>query len=228
MTSPTRTVVEALAGYDAPQPVITFYDDATGERLDLSAATLTNWVAKTANLLVDGHGLGTGDGAAVELPPHWLTAAVLLGCWSAGLAVTRPDDRAEIAFVTGDSPTRAPDTYALSLAPLAAPYGPPLGPPGPPPGTLDFVREVRPYGDHFNAPVRASDLALADGTTHAELGALTTAPAGRLLIDAAADADPRRWLVAPLLAGASIVLCVNLDPTRLSARLANERAVAWP
>src|SRR5262252_5702367 len=90
MTSTPPSVVDALAAMtaaDATRPLITYYDDATGERLDLSGATLGNWVAKTANLLVDGHGLGPGDVAAVVLPPHWLTAAVQLGCWSAGLAI---------------------------------------------------------------------------------------------------------------------------------------------
>src|SRR5215468_371295 len=72
-----------LNATDPAQPLITWYDDATGDRAELSGATLANWVAKTANLLVDGGGLGPGDRAAVLLPPHWQTAAVLLGCWSA-------------------------------------------------------------------------------------------------------------------------------------------------
>ena len=37
----------------AGRPVVTFYDDATGERVELSAATYANWVAKTAGLLQD-------------------------------------------------------------------------------------------------------------------------------------------------------------------------------
>ena len=72
---------------DPTRPLLTWYDDATGERTELSGATLANWVAKTANLLVDGIGLGPGDRAGVSLPPHWQTAGVLLGCWSAGVEV---------------------------------------------------------------------------------------------------------------------------------------------
>ena len=49
---------------DPTRPLLTWYDDATGERTELSGATLANWVAKTANLLVDGLGLGPGDRAA--------------------------------------------------------------------------------------------------------------------------------------------------------------------
>ena len=38
--------------------MLTFYDDATGERTELSAATLGNWAAKTANFVVDEVGGG--------------------------------------------------------------------------------------------------------------------------------------------------------------------------
>src|SRR3954447_19312603 len=79
-------LADAVAA-DPARPLLTWYDDATGDRTELSGATLANWVAKTANLLVDGCGLGPGDVAAVRLPAHWQTAAVLLGAWAAGLAV---------------------------------------------------------------------------------------------------------------------------------------------
>ncbi|NDU76176.1 TIGR03089 family protein, partial [Actinomadura sp. DSM 109109] len=39
---------------DPSRPLVTFYDDAAGERVELSARTFDNWVAKTANFLVDG------------------------------------------------------------------------------------------------------------------------------------------------------------------------------
>ena len=78
-----RVFADAIAP-DPTRPQLTWYDDATGERTELSGATLANWVAKTANLLVDEVALGPGDTAGVLLPPHWQTAAVLLGCWSAG------------------------------------------------------------------------------------------------------------------------------------------------
>ncbi|MDQ6715007.1 MAG: TIGR03089 family protein, partial [Actinomycetota bacterium] len=42
---------------DATRPRLTFYDDADGptrgERIELSAKVLANWVAKGANLLQD-------------------------------------------------------------------------------------------------------------------------------------------------------------------------------
>src|SRR6266536_5713875 len=100
------TVFDAAVRADPTRPLLTFYDDATGERTELSGATLANWVAKTANLLVDGCGLGPGDRAAVLLPPHWQTAAVLLGCWSAGLVVDTGE--VEVVFTTLDRFDTAP------------------------------------------------------------------------------------------------------------------------
>ena len=35
---------------DSSRPLITFYDDATGERVELSVTTYANWVAKAASL----------------------------------------------------------------------------------------------------------------------------------------------------------------------------------
>src|SRR5215212_88091 len=72
---------------DPARPLVTHYDDATGERVELSGTTLANWVAKTANLLQDEFDVGPGGTVAVALPVHWQTAAVLLGVWSCGAAV---------------------------------------------------------------------------------------------------------------------------------------------
>jgi uncharacterized protein (TIGR03089 family) len=234
MTNPrVPTVVHAftaMISVDPTRPLMTFYDDGTGERVELSGATLANWVAKTANLLVDGVGLGPGQVAVVRLPPHWQTAAILLGCWLAGLTVDL--DRgsgADVGFVTtSDEPMPADETFALSLAPLGQPFRS-----GPPPGTQDFTIDVRRYGDELPRIAAAPGLtALSDGTTHAELvaaGAAAAVPASsRVLIDADAAPDPRTWLVAPLVAGASVVLCRNLDQALLAERLASERAQLHP
>jgi uncharacterized protein (TIGR03089 family) len=237
---------ESLVKGDPTRPLCTFYDDAVGERTELSGHTLANWVNKTANLLLDGCGLGEGDVAAVRLPAHWQTAAVLLGCWSAGLPVdlgsvpvgsTEARAPVGVAFVADPflsderlAEIPAADVFALALAPLAAPFRP-----GPPPGTLDYVVEVRAHGDHFRpiSPVLPRTVALAGGATHADLVSAASAGTGRpriaagsrVLIDGDAHPDPIAWLVTPLLAGASVVLCRNLDPARLPARLETERAV---
>jgi uncharacterized protein (TIGR03089 family) len=229
---------DSLVTSQPTRPLLTFYDDALGERTELSAATLANWVAKTANMLVDASGLGAGDTAAIRLPAHWQSAAVLLGCWTAGLAVDLGPDGtpAAAAFVSADQAELAEraqlagagETYALALAPLAAPFRN-----GPPPGTLDYVVQVRTHGDRFvpQVPVQASRLALADGTTHGQLLAAAASRGAprhaRLLIDGDARPHPVDWLLAPLVVGSSVVLCRNLDPAALERRLAGEHAVAW-
>src|SRR5215475_9540709 len=94
---------------DPTRPQLTYYDDGTGERTELSGATLDNWVAKTANLLIDGLGLGPGDTAAVLLPPHWQTAVIVLGASAAGLAADLGDrpHPVEVLFTTPSSAAEA-------------------------------------------------------------------------------------------------------------------------
>jgi uncharacterized protein (TIGR03089 family) len=217
---------------DPTAPLLTWYDDATGDRTELSGATLDNWVAKTANLLVDGLGLGLDDTAAVLLPPHWQTAAIALGCAVAGLAVdlggrpqavdalfTCPDRVAEAAAWP------ATDRYVTGLLPLAMPL------PELPSGFVDYVTEVRNYGDHFRGEPFAPDTPALDGLTHvavmraaaeraAELG---LAAGDRALIDTGTYPDPIDWLIAPLAAGASVVLCANLDPATVTRRAESEK-----
>jgi uncharacterized protein (TIGR03089 family) len=207
-------------------PLITFYDDVTGERTELSGATLANWVAKTANLLVDGLGLGPGDVATVRLPPHWQSAAVLLGCWVAGLTVDLAGSRASVAFVAEPvQPLPAADeVYALALDPFGMPF---RG--SPPEGTLDFIAEMRPYGDRLPPLATTSNqVAIAPDRAHAELMTAAAPTAPRVLIDVDHHPDPATWLIAPLVGGASMVLCRHLDPSRLAERLSTERAVLHP
>jgi uncharacterized protein (TIGR03089 family) len=211
---------------DPAQPLLTWYDDATGERVELSGVTLANWVAKTANLLVDGCGLGEGDTATVLLPPHWQAAAVLIGCWTAGLSVEPGGD---VVFATSPVESAAADRFLLGLAPMGQPIRDPL-----PAGWLDYVAEVRQHGDHFTpvAPVHPARPALA-GETHGSLvsraagraGELGIPAGGRVLVDAGALPDPVDWLLAPLAAGASIVLCKDLAEPARDARAAAERAI---
>ena len=233
------TIPQALGAAvrrDPTMPLLTWYDDASGDRTELSGATMDNWVAKTANLLIDGAGLGPGETVAVLLPPHWQTAAILLGASAAGLAVDVGDaPHAVEALVT--EPDRvaaaaawpAGERYATGLLPLAMPLR------QVPPGYVDYPTEVRAHGDHFRPvqPVRPDDRALAGPVelTHAE--ALTTArsraaelgiAAGdRVLVDARAHPDPMDWLFAPLAAGASVVLCAHLKAEALSKRTSAER-----
>ncbi|MFC4148270.1 TIGR03089 family protein [Micromonospora mangrovi] len=218
-----RVLADAIAP-DPTRPLLTWYDDATGERTELSGATLANWVAKTANLLVDEAALAPGDPAGVLLPPHWQTAAVLLGCWSAKLTVVDAPGTVDVLFAAVDRLTEAAawsagERYALALDPFALPMR------QVPAGFADFVSEVRGHGDHFTpypepGPEDADLLARAEARA-AQLG---IAAGDRVLIDVSTHPDPVDWLLAPLLRGASLVLCGNLDRSRLDSRTATEKA----
>ncbi len=92
VTDLTTALLDPILAADPAGPRITYYDDATGERIELSAVTLANWAAKTANFLSDEFALVPGARVSVLLPAHWQTAAVLLGAWWAGLEVTLEAD----------------------------------------------------------------------------------------------------------------------------------------
>jgi uncharacterized protein (TIGR03089 family) len=225
---------------------VTYYDDAVGERVELSGITLANWVAKTANLLQDEFDVGPGSTVALALPVHWQTAAVLLAAWRCGGAVLDvPAGGAELAgadvalTTQADLPTEADaaetPVLGLSLHPLGLGMAGYTGP------ARDFALEVRGQGDHFqpyqdaepdDPALLLGELTLTHGvlaTTALELVERLGIGAGdRLLVDAdtAAEAGAVSWLLAPLLAGASLVLCRHPAPEGLAQRVAAERVTA--
>jgi uncharacterized protein (TIGR03089 family) len=228
-------------------PLLTFYDDVSGERTELSGTTLANWVAKTANLLQDEFDIGPGSTVAVSLPVHWQTAAVLLGVWSCGAAVLdtagEDDDRfaaADVVLAAGDRLPPLEDQgleelMGLSLHPLGLGMAGYVGP------ARDFALEVRAHGDVFTPwqPVDPAGTGLVLGGLQLTLGGLVdtaTELAGRLglvagdrvLVDerTATEAGPVAWLLAPLAAGASLVLCRSAAASRLQHRAEVERVTA--
>ena len=233
---------------DPARPLVTHYDDSTGERVELSATTLDNWVSKTANLLQEEFDVGPGSTVAVALPVHWQTAAVLLGIWSCGATVldSAPEDDGglvgvDVVLASQDRLAALEEDDAeaellgLSLHPLGA------GMTGYAGQARDFALEVRTAGDRFvpwSPPDPAAPGLVAGGLeltlgglveTAAELAArLGIGPDDRVMVDAsvAAEAGPVAWLLAPLAAGASIVLCRYPFAERLPERAATERVTA--
>ncbi|WP_110917481.1 TIGR03089 family protein, partial [Mycolicibacterium holsaticum] len=102
MSTVSSAILDPLMAADPAGPRITYYDDATGERIELSTATLANWAAKTGNLLRDELGAGPGSRVAVLLPAHWQTAAVLFGIWWIGAEVVLGHGDADVALCTED------------------------------------------------------------------------------------------------------------------------------
>ncbi len=91
-----RLLVDALRT-DPGRPLLTMYDDFPqpgSERIELSVTTFDNWVAKTANFLLDELLLEPGEPVAVALPAHWQTAVIEVAVLAAGgelTDVTRAD-----------------------------------------------------------------------------------------------------------------------------------------
>lgn len=224
---------------DPARPFVTFYDDATDDRVELSYASFGNWVAKTANLIQDTLLARAGELIAIYLPPHWQTLVWLVACWDTGLvAAPRLDPAAADHVVVGPDALDRADAcsgrrIALALRPLGGPFQQQL-----PDGVLDYGAEVHGQPDRFVAyPEPVADrpaLIVADRIfTRGELVSAGRGAAADLSLDQTSrvltDRDPSAWagvrdaVLAPLAAGASLVLCRNLDPTRLARRTASER-----
>jgi uncharacterized protein (TIGR03089 family) len=211
-------------------PRITYYDDASGERIEVSTVTLANWAAKTANLLRDELGAGPGSRVAVLLPAHWQSAAVLLGVWWIGAeaALSGP---ADLALCTADRLAEADEAVAggevavLSLDPFGAPA------PDLPIGVTDYATAVRVHGDQA-IPERTPGPALAGRTVEQVLEAARLSADRQGLTAGDRVISERSWstpdalidnLVAVLAAGASLVQVANPDPGLLDRRRETEK-----
>ncbi|MGW2826872.1 TIGR03089 family protein [Streptomyces sp. NPDC001443] len=243
--TPADLLRSALAA-DPARPLVTFYDDATGERVELSVATFANWVAKTANLLQDGLSAEPGDRVALLLPAHWQTAVWLLACSSVGVVADMSGDPARADFVVA-GPGRFEaglacrgERYALSLAPLGRRFLP-----GPPEGYADYAVDVPAHGDRFApyVPVDPEEPALIVAGaefTGAEVVARArdeaaglgfTGPGARLLSGLPYDTweGLSAGLYAALASGGSVVLCRHLEELSddgLAKRVESERVTA--
>lgn len=223
--TPADLLRSALAA-DPGRPLVTFYDDATGERVELSVATLSNWVAKTANLIQGDLAAEPGDRLALLLPAHWQTAVWLLACSSTGvLADLGGDPAAADLVVSGPDTLQAAlgcpgERVALALRPLGGRF------PQPPEGFTDYAVEVPGQGDRFApyAPVDPDAPALAVGgveltgaqvveRARADAERRGLGPGSRLLSGLPYDSweGVSAGLFAPLASGGSVVLCRHLD-----------------
>ncbi|AQA01462.1 TIGR03089 family protein [Mycobacterium sp. MS1601] len=212
-------VLDPLLRSDPMGPRITFYDDDTGERIELSTVTLANWAAKTANLLRDELGAGPGSRVAVLLPAHWQTAAVVFGVWWIGAEVVFDGD-AEVALCTADRLSEA--VAAVGMGEVAVLSLDPFGKPVPdlPVGLTDYATAVRVHGDQI-VPEQAPGPAL-DGQTveqvlaAAKAGAQARGLSGTDRVWSCGAWDTPELLIANLVAvfaaGASLVQVANPDP----------------
>ena len=214
------------------RPLVTFYDEATGERVELSVTTYANWVAKASSLLIDEHGLERGQRLRIDLPPHWLSLVFLGAAWNAGLVVSDADD--PDAVVCGPDTVAAwaesagsRPTLACSLLPLGVRFSDPL-----PLDVHDVGIEVwgQPDGWAPWDPPTGDDPATdwhGEVTTQDELWAAAAGlPDGGRLVSEADPASPpgTASLSEPLANGGSLVLVAHATPDRLEAIAVAERA----
>ncbi|MEN3223328.1 TIGR03089 family protein [Mycolicibacterium porcinum] len=230
MSTVSAAILDPLMAADPAGPRITYYDDATGERIELSTVTMANWAAKTANLLRDELGAGPGTRVAVLLPAHWQTAAVLFGIWWVGAEVVL-DTEADIALCTRDRLDEADD--AVSGGEVAVLSLDPFGKPAAdlPIGVTDYATAVRVHGDQI-VPERVPGPALAGQSVSEVLEAARSAAAAQgftakdRVLSTAGWATPDELianLVAVFAAGASLVQVTNPDPDAQERRRATEK-----
>ena len=206
---------------DPARPFLTYYDESTGERVELSGVTAANWVAKTSNFLVDDLEAAPGTRVRLGLPSHWLRFVWVLSCWTVGAAVVDAD--ADIGLSGPDLAAAEPVRLAASLRPLGGRFA------EPPAGFLDVGAEVPPHGDVFVAldPPTPDTLALdLDGSrvTQDELAMSTEPSAERLLVESGPLARDVDLLVAASLGGGSLVVVANGSADVLARLAEQERA----
>lgn len=226
-TTPTTIpeLLQALRTHNATAPRLTWYGPDS-ERVELSGRVLDNWVAKTANFIVDELDAEAGTAVVVDMPIHWRSLVWLLATWAAGgTALSRPcphaGDTAEANIVATTDPQaalalaasagRAPFIVAVALPALAMRWAGDL-----PDEVLDYSGDVRAHADVFFADETPAEEAIAwessaGATSYASLVPMPDAGPRRILLqardgwDAVVPAALQAWA-----AGGSVVL---LDPS---------------
>jgi uncharacterized protein (TIGR03089 family) len=183
--------------------------------VELSGATCANWAAKTANLLVDG--LGRPDRVGLLLPLHWQAVTLLLGIVATGATAVVARTPADLAgcgaaFADPDLAEAAQaagvdDVYAVSTAPLGGRLRAPL-----PPMVLDAGAEIPVHGDYFGGRPAGWSVVL-DGQPVEDVPSLGLGGSDRVLTVLAPADGLLLGLLAPLRAGAGLVLCPGPVPS---------------
>ncbi|QKE85528.1 TIGR03089 family protein [Arthrobacter sp. NEB 688] len=222
-----------LVASDPGRPRITVYDDTDGptrgERIELSARVLANWVAKAANLLQDELDAAPGTTVRLALPPHWRTLYWALAAWSVGACVLLPDAPGPADVVVTDEPAGVADlddaehVVVVTLAALARTAAVDV-----PSGAVDEAREIATHGDVFEPweepEPGAPGLRTATGET--PLGDLVPADAATVQRAHTGTDDTGRFLALALelLAGDGSVVLTRGTPADdvLASRLAAE------
>jgi len=219
--TPGRTVEQQRRSRllaDGPQPLITFYDLATGERVELSHTTIDNWVNKTAALILDA-ALSEGDVIAIALPTHWQRIIWWLAAWKVGACIAEappihPD--AQLLVCSTDlletmtaRNEHSVEIVACSLRPLGLPADIAL-----PANVADYAIDVRRFPDQLSTSLPDShSLALStEKGTWSQDDVIANSPklaeSTRILVTDDSDTPEQAHLLAATLSSphSSIVL----------------------
>jgi uncharacterized protein (TIGR03089 family) len=206
---------------DPSKPLLTYYDESTGERVELSTITTANWVAKTSNFLVDDLDAEPGTRIRIGLPSHWLRFIWILSVWNVAAIVADSDTDIGVSGpeLEADEDLRV----AASLRPLGGRFA------TAPPGFLDIGAEVPGHGDHFVAldPPEPTTIALdLDGAqlTHAELLAGNPPASGRRLVTPGSLTRDAALIVQTCLGGGALVIVSSATPEQIARVSAQEVA----
>ena len=170
LPSTVPQLLQALRTLNPTAPRLTWYGPDS-ERVELSGRVLDNWVAKTANFLVDALDAEPGTVVAVDVPVHWRSLVWLLATWAVGatavagsggvgcadiVATTDPAAAAtSIAAARAAGTGGNPFLVAVALPALSMRWMGVL-----PEGAVDYSGEVRAHADEFFA----DDVPAADAT----------------------------------------------------------------
>jgi uncharacterized protein (TIGR03089 family) len=231
LTTLSAAILDPMLRADPVGPRITYYDDATGERIELSAVTLANWAAKTGDLLRDELGAGPASRVVILLPAHWQTAAAMFGVWWIGAEVVLGGP-ADLALCTAERLDEA-DSVVAPGGEVAVLSLDPFGKPAPdlPFGVTDYATAVRVHGDQI-VPERQPGPALAGRTVNEVLADCASSASARGLTAKDRVLSSASWsgpdelvdgLLAVLAVGASLVQLANPDADALKRRIETEK-----
>lgn len=220
---------------DPASPLLTYRDLGSGERMELSAASLGNAIAKTAGMLRDEFDAQPGDVVGVHLPLHWQRIVWLGACAATGtvFAPSAPPEECDIcvfdrahAHLAG----YAAEDVIVSLAPFGLPEAD-----GAPAGVTEAAVAMRAHPDVFvphtppadtMALVRTEDGEMSQSEVmHAAGHALTQRGVAVGERFAVFESDPLAdilGLAGPLVAESGAVLVTNAASAGIDAVLAEE------
>ena len=169
MPTPVQ-VFSAMLASDPGRPRLTCYDDTPGpthgERVELSARVLDNWVAKAGNLLQDDLDGAPATTVGLDLPAHWRAFYWALAAWSVGatVAVGNGADTSDVVITT-DRHTAAQVAENAGLPVLVTLPMLAAANLDAPRDVVDEARELPNYGDAFaaNEDPNLDDPALVEG-----------------------------------------------------------------